>query len=67
MYLTNILPLSQQLLHIDLSFFKSCLSGKVDLNIMQEVMVGREIRGQPGVHRLILPKVRITARVNGYV
>jgi hypothetical protein len=64
---TNILPLRQQLLHIDLTFFKSCLSGKVDLNIMQEVMVGREIRGQPGVHRLIPPKVRTTARVNKYV
>jgi hypothetical protein len=34
---------------------------------MQEVMVGREIRGQPGVLRLIPPKVRTTARVNGYV
>jgi hypothetical protein len=37
-------------------------------NILQDVFTGREIRGQPsGVHRLIPPKARTSARVNGYV
>jgi hypothetical protein len=64
---TKILPLKQQFLHIDLSFFKSCLVGKTDYNILEDVFTGREIRRQPGVHRLIPPKARTSARVNGYV
>jgi hypothetical protein len=39
-----------------LTFFNSCTAGKTDLNITRKVMQGREIRGQPGVHRLIPPK-----------
>jgi hypothetical protein len=41
--------------------------GKTDYNILEDVFTGREIRGQPGVHRLIPPKARTSARVNGYV
>jgi hypothetical protein len=37
-------------------------------NIVEDVFTGREIRGQPsGVHWLIPPKARTSARVNGYV
>jgi hypothetical protein len=41
--------------------------GKTDYNILEDVFTGREIRGQPGVHRLIPPKARTSARVNDYV
>ena len=59
--------IQQQLLYNDLTFFNSCTTGKTDLNITRKVMQGREIRGQPGVHRLIPPKARTSARLNGYV
>jgi hypothetical protein len=51
----------------DLTRFNSCTTGKTDLNITRKVMQGREIRGQPGVHRLVPPKARTSARINGYV
>jgi hypothetical protein len=63
----SLLTIQQLLLYNDLTFFNSCTTGKTDLNITRKVMQGRKIRGQPGVHRLIPPKARTSARINGYV
>ena len=41
--------------------------GGTDLNLMHDIRVGRPMRGQDGVHRLIPPPARTNIVLNGFV
>jgi hypothetical protein len=64
---SKILPLASHLLLNDMCYVSGPLSGRIRSDVMSGVAEGRVIRGQGGVHRLIPPRARTTARQCNFV
>ena len=63
----RILSVRNIIVYTDLLYFYKCRNALVDCNITNDIRIGRQIRGEANVQRLIPPKARTTMYQSGFV
>ena len=63
----RILSVKNVIEYTDLWYLYKCRNALVDCNITNDIRIGRPIRGEGNVHRLIPPKARTSMYQNGFV